>query len=133
MQHIWRTVLPISFVFQSQVSADVPNVAAAQEFSIGYTSVSAARDALRSKGNIAFSIENGWTIASDRDNYAIWSFAPPRDPAYPSVVKRIIVQGDSGLDIKMSVLCEAPTRACDQLVENFKVLNAQMRESLNRH
>jgi hypothetical protein len=132
MQLTGKVVLLMLFSLQTPVFADVPNEAA-QEFEIGYTSVLAARNALLSNGNIAVSVENGWTIAGDRDNYTMWSFAPPGDPAYPSVVKRIIVQGHGGLDIKMSVLCEAPKSACKQLVENFKVLNERMRESLKRH
>jgi len=132
MLHTWRTFLLFLFSFQSLAFADVQNVVPGQEFEFGYTSVSAARNAVLSKDNIAISIENGWTIASDREKYTIWSFAPQGDPAYPSVVKRIIVQGRSGMEIRMSVLCEAPKAACDQLVENFKVLNERMRESLKR-
>lgn len=132
MQRTLRTVLLMLFSFQSPVFAQIPHEVEAQEFEVGYASVSAARDAILSKGHIAVSVENGWTIASDRDSYTLWSFAPPGDPAYPSVVKRILVQGHSGLDIKMSVLCEAPRAACNQLVEAFKVLNERMRDSLKR-
>lgn len=130
MPRSWRAALLVALSCQSPVFAEIPHEMAASELGIGYSSVSAARDALLSKANIAVSNENGWTIASDRENYTVWSFAPPGDPAYPSVVKRIIVHGHGGLDIKMSVLCEAPKAACNQLVENFRLLNERMRDSL---
>jgi hypothetical protein len=74
---------------------------------IGYPSVAAALADLHSRSEVQFSEAKGWTIAEDRAHFAIWSFAPVGDPAYPSAVKRTAMKEGSGVSMQMQVLCES--------------------------
>jgi hypothetical protein len=96
---------------------------------IGYPTVAAALADLHSKPDVKFSIQNGWTIAEDRANSNFWSFPPEGDPAYPSAVKRTLVQTSEGINLDMKVLCQSTQAACDKLVADFKALNERMRDS----
>ena len=97
--------------------------------SIGYPSVAAALADLHSKPEVKFSIQNGWTVAEDRSHSSFWSFPPEGDPAYPSAVKRIVVQTAAGINLEMKVLCQSTQAACDKLVADFNALNERMRDS----
>lgn len=97
--------------------------------SIGYPSVAAALADLHSRAEVKFSIQNGWTIAEDRSHFSFWSFPPEGDPAYPSAVKRIMVQTGAGINLEMRVLCQSTQAACDKLVADFNALNDRMRNS----
>lgn len=89
---------------------------------IGYATVAEALAGLRKQPGITFNSENGWLIATDEATFSIWSFAPDGYPAYPAVVKRQAVEQGHGSVIHMSVLCEAPKAACDDLVRAFQAL-----------
>lgn len=97
---------------------------------VGYQSVSAAMEALRLRPGVMFEVQNGWTIATDEATWTIWSFAPPEDPAYPSVVKRTLLQNGPGVAMSIDVQCEARKAACDDLVRTFGRLNAQTGQAL---
>jgi len=103
---------------------------------IGYPSVAAALNDLRSKADVKFSEQNGWTIANDSDHMTIWSFAPEGDPAYPSAVKRVLEQVSRGSkvdsSIQMSVLCQSTQIACDKMVADFTAMNEQFLNSAKR-
>lgn len=88
-----------------------------------YDGVAQALKALRVKGGIQISMENGWLIATDERAYTIWSFAPEGYPAYPAVVKRQAIPRAGGSTVQMSVLCEASKEACDDLVRTFARMN----------
>jgi hypothetical protein len=106
-----------------------PVVDTSNASSIGYPSVAAALADLHSKPEVKFSIQNGWTIAEDRSHSSFWSFPPEGDPAYPSAVKRIVVQTGAGVNLQMKVLCQSTQVACDKLVADFDALNERMRNS----
>jgi hypothetical protein len=97
---------------------------------IGYPTVAAALDALKSKSGATLSVQGGWTIVNDSVANAIWSFTPPDHPAYPAAVRRGLVQRDGGVHMEMTALCQASKAACDQLMEEFKQLNARMAQSM---
>jgi hypothetical protein len=61
-------------------------------------------------------VQKGWIVFSDRAARTIWLFVPKGAPAYPTVVKRSIVQqgGDAAV-IQTNMLCEASKSACDDL------------------
>jgi hypothetical protein len=99
----------------------------ARSSTIGYPTVAAALADLRTKPEVEFSEQNGWTLAADKSHFTLWSFAPQGYPAYPSVVKRTAVQKGTGSDLKMDVLCEASKSACDQLMLEFQALNQRIR------
>jgi len=98
-------------------------LAEASESTIGYETVDDAMAGLRSKPGVVFSIENGWTIATDQSALAIWSFAPKQYPAYPAVVMRQVVPRGQQSTIYMNVLCEASKEECDDLVRTFAAMN----------
>src|SRR6185436_19387730 len=104
----------------------------AGESTIEYPTVAAALAALRTKKGVEFRTQGGWTIAEDSATMTIWSFSPPGYPAYPAVVRRQVVRGDGGWDMKMSIHCEASKAACDDLVREFEKLNNAMRRSLQK-
>jgi len=91
--------------------------------------VADALTALRTKPNVEISVQRGWTIVHEPANYVLWSFAPKEHAAYPSVVKRTVVEKDGMVYIDMGVLCEAAKSACDALVHEFSQLNQKARPS----
>jgi hypothetical protein len=102
--------------------------------SIVYPSVAAALEDLRSKPNVKFSEQRGWIIANDSSHMTIWSFAPEGDPAYPSAVKRVLVQvgvaSRVNSSINMSVLCQSTQSACDTMVADFQAMNEHFFDSV---
>jgi hypothetical protein len=94
--------------------------------SIGYPSVEAALEALRQKPGVTFRTENGWLIAEDENARTIWSFAPRGHPAYPTAVKRTVVDKNGATAIQMDILCEADKEACDNVAIQFKQINARL-------
>lgn len=95
--------------------AELPEVSNAIE----YASVSDAREALKVRPGVVFSLMNGWDIAIDEAARTVWSFSPAHYPAYPAVVKRQVLQDAGKVYIKMSVHCEASKVVCDDLVRTF--------------
>ncbi len=130
----------------AKMSANCPNYQAApappataseplpesKESTIGYPNVEAALKGLHARPDVAFSVQNGWTIAVENASHTFWSFPPPGHPAYPAAVKRWLVQDGAGVDMKMGVLCEASKSACDDLVRAFQALNAQLSASMQK-
>ncbi len=104
--------------------------AAADGGGVGYPTVAAALEALKSTSGATMSVQGGWTIVNDSASNAIWSFTPPDHPAYPAVVRRGLVQRDGGIHMEMTALCQASKAACGQLMEEFKQLNARMAQSM---
>lgn len=88
--------------------------------------------ALRARPDVTITEQHGWTIAADRANHTIWSFAPPQHPAYPSAVSRQAVQKDGFWSIEMRVNCGAQKPVCDALVRDFEQLNQAVRRDLVR-
>jgi hypothetical protein len=101
--------------------------------SIGYPSVEAALADLKSKPGVEVAEQNGWTIVADPAEKTVWSFAPSGHVAYPAAVKRATVEKDGKVWIEMKVLCQAEKAPCDALVEEFKQLNEQIRQSMQRY
>ena len=93
---------------------------------IEYASVATALAALRNKPGVRVTIQDGWILADDSQDVALWSFAPINHPSYPSAVKRRMVKTESGIDLEMTVRCEATKAPCDDLVRSFQQLNKQM-------
>jgi hypothetical protein len=94
-----------------------------QRGSFEYPSVADALAALRVKPGVILSTENGWTIATDKKDFMIWSFTPAGNPAHPSVVKRHVVAKADGTTLEMEIRCEAAKEPCDDLVRAFQQLN----------
>jgi ribonuclease HI len=92
-----------------------------------YRSVAEALKALRTKPNVAISVQGDWTIVDEPANYTLWSFAPEGHASYPAVVKRKVVEKDGTVSIKTDVICEASKTACDALVREFMQMNRNVR------
>lgn len=105
---------------------------AARNASIGYPSVAAALGALRARKDVKVSVQGGWTVVTEQDGLTLWSFTPEGHPAYPAAVRRQVVQKDGAWYVNMNALCEATKVACDKLMEDFKVLNERMRQSIEQ-
>jgi hypothetical protein len=68
---------------------------------------------------VQFSTKSGWIIAFDPRSITTWSFIPSGDPAYPSVLKRQLVNSGSGANMETHIHCEATKMACDDLVRRI--------------
>jgi len=102
--------------------------------SIGYPTVAAALEAVKSDPNAHVETKGGWTIVAtaENGNQVLWSFAPESDPAYPSAVKRTVVESGGKVAIDMKVLCQSTKAACDKLVEQFQQLNERVKQGIHR-
>ena len=63
------------------ITTIVPLAAFAEEGrGIGFPTVAAALEALKSRNDLKISIQGGWTIVEDRSANTFWSFTPPNHP-----------------------------------------------------
>ncbi len=127
MRTIFITLMLVASCAHMQSRAETE-----QTSSIGYPSVAAAMEALRARKDVRISVQAGWTVVIEKNGLTLWSFTPQGHPAYPAVVKRTASKKDGAWFINMSVLCQAEKAPCDKLVEDFKLLNEQMRQSIER-
>jgi len=91
-------------------SAEPPTSAALT--SIGYASVAEALAALRAKPGVTFTTQDGMTIAEDLDALTSWIFYPEGHPAYPTAIRRSLVNKPEGAYMETNVWCEAGKKAC---------------------
>jgi hypothetical protein len=111
--------------------AHADTIPEASTSTIGYPTAEAALAALRAKPGVTFAAQDGWTIATDDADNAVWSFPPEHDPAYPAVVRRRMTPGAKGsLNVQMDVLCSASKTACDDLVRAFERMNEEVKAQL---
>ncbi|MGJ4946017.1 hypothetical protein ACQR1W_36020 [Bradyrhizobium sp. HKCCYLS1011] len=99
---------------------------------LGYPSVAAALEGLRTKPGTRSSMQSGWTVIEDSAALTVWSFVPSDHPAYPTAIRRRVMQEGDNLSIQMDVRCEAEKAACDAVVAEFERLNGKVRDDLKR-
>ena len=102
---------------------------------VGFKTVSEALETLKAKPGVSvnFTKPDNWTIISEPDGKAVWSFTPPTHYAYPAVVKREIkVHANGGVYIETRALCQAEKVACDRLLEEFNQLNNRARSAVQQ-
>ena len=118
----------VSDIFASDVASAEEQAVSA----VGYATVEAAHRALEQDESASSSEYDGWLIFNQKldGKYVLWSFTPMLHPANPSVVKREIVSRDQQIFIEMSALCESEKTYCDELIEEFKVINEHIRANL---
>ena len=118
------------------IAAALASTAAASEavdqVDLGYPTVAAAMEGLRAKPGVKSSVQSGWLVFEDGDARAVWSFPPSGHPAYPTAIRRRVVQDSSDISIEMGVRCEAAKPACDAVVAEFERLNGSLRQQLKR-
>ena len=88
-----------------------------------YSSAAEALADLKSRDDVLIDVLQGWTIVTEADGLTTWSFTPPNHPAFPAVAKRVLYRDQDGWHLKMNILCDAETAACDQFVRYFEALN----------
>jgi hypothetical protein len=93
-------------------------------------SVSEFLDHLRSDPNVQVRVDRGWQIAAVKSERTIYSFTPVIHPAYPSYVKREVIEQNGSVFIKTSAHCGAEKNVCDQLVKDFIELNNKVKEEI---
>jgi hypothetical protein len=89
---------------------------------IGYDTVGATLEALRSDPSAQFREQRGWTVVASRegDDAVQWFFTPEGHAAHPAVVKRTATERDGIGMIDLVALCQAEQSACDQLLADFR-------------
>jgi hypothetical protein len=120
------TLAALLFLLSSNcvAAAPLPEVESAD---IEYQSPRAAYNALRNKQGVAFSRDDSeWTVAFDKIQGVIWSFAPASEPSFPIVVKRTVLEKEGHLFIKMDVLCGGTKEACDSVVRRYTAINEEI-------
>jgi hypothetical protein len=89
---------------------------------IGYATVAATLEALRSEPTAQFREQRGWTVVASRERATPveWFFTPEGHAAHPAVVKRSAIERDGIGMIDLVALCHAEQRACDRLLDDFR-------------
>src|SRR5271170_997587 len=99
-------VVALGLIAAAPPAPHADQVAEAPKSTIGYPTAEAALAALRAKPGVTFAAQDGWTIATDDADNAVWSFPPEHDPAFPAVVRRQMTPGPKGsVSVQMDVLC----------------------------
>ena len=114
----------------SVVGMAIPAAVAVAQATIEYKTVAEARRAVPLLPGARVSEQMGWLIVEDGANKSIWSFAPSNHEANPAVVKRVVTQTPSGVDLSTAILCEASKPACDRLYAAFLQLNEEMKRQM---
>ena len=81
---------------------------------IPYSSLEEALKDLHSKPNVAFRNEGGWIVAYASVAIVSWLLTPKGHPAYPSIVKRHIVNRSDSASMATEIRCFASKAACDK-------------------
>jgi hypothetical protein len=99
------------------------------ESAIGYTNVQEAYDALESNPSAKQTEYEGWSIFNIKQDgkYILWSFTPEDHSAHPSAIRREVVSKDGEVFISMSALCHSDQVSCDRLIDEFKVINENIK------
>jgi len=85
---------------------------------IAYATIEDALKDLHSKSGVTFRDERGWIVAEDLEASTVWLLTPPGHPAYPSIVRRMIVNGPNGAYMNTDVRCLANQETCDKFFAN---------------
>ncbi len=97
---------------------------------IGFKTVDEAYQALNEDTAAVMTNYEGWIVYNQKRDgvYILWSFTPLSHPANPSVVRREISKHGTELSIRMSALCESEKSNCDGLIEDFRIINENIKE-----
>ncbi|MFA9418577.1 MAG: molecular chaperone DnaJ [Gammaproteobacteria bacterium] len=99
---------------------------------IGYATVEEAYAALGADPSAALTEYGGWSIFNVKADgkYILWSFTPEKHSAHPSVIRRDIVKKDGEIFINMNALCHAEKASCDTLIEEFRLINENIKNNM---
>jgi hypothetical protein len=96
----------------SATAADPPKTS--EPGSIEYATVDEALKALHAKKGVTFRNQNGWLVAEDSVALTTWLFTPSDHPAYPSMVRRRIINKADGAYMDTQIRCLASQETCDK-------------------
>ena len=98
---------------------------------VGFASVADARQALAARSDVKAFTRGGYDVFSDKANQILWQFTRPGHAAYPSVVRRQVVNDGQRTYLRSNVLCQADAAVCDLLRENTRLMDAQIMQHLH--
>ena len=85
---------------------------------ITYLTLEDALKDLHAKAAVTFRNQNGWIVAEDSAAFTVWLITPPGHPAYPSIVRRMIINKSTGAYMDTAVQCLASKETCDKFFGN---------------
>ncbi len=97
-----------------------------------YESVSSVMEHLSSQDGVRIRTEQGWTIAEDPGEMALYTFTTEGHAAHPAVFMRKVVESDGAVLLRTWGICEAEESACNELSDEFEALNELIRQDMNR-
>lgn len=68
----------------------------------------------------------------DRATSVMWIATKAANPAHPGVACRRVLEKNGELFVDMQAICGGPKPACDSMMKEFEMLNAQMRDEMER-
>jgi hypothetical protein len=77
-------------------------------------SLDEALTALQATPGVMFRSEGGWSVAYDSEQIVSWLLTPLGHAAYPSIVKRHVVNTAAGAEMATDIRCFAKKVACDR-------------------
>jgi hypothetical protein len=105
-------VLLVLLTYAAAAQSDSPKADVSDE--IPYSSLEEALKDLHSRPGVSFRNEGGWIVAYDSVAIVSWLLTPKGHPAYPSIVKRHIVNGADSASMATEIRCFASQAACDK-------------------
>jgi hypothetical protein len=114
MKHLRNIpIIPLAALvsFAAAAQGDPPPRESAE---IPYSSLDEAMKVLHSKVGVTFRNEAGWIVAYDSKEIVSWLLTPKGHPAYPSIVKRHIVNSADGANMTTEIRCFADKAICDK-------------------
>jgi len=100
-----------------------------------YDSAAEAMKSLIDDPSATGSVQHGWLLFERRagDRAEFWTFTPKDHPAFPSVARRIGCRNaDGSWGVRTNLLCQSTKPACDALLQEYLLLDEQMKEDIRR-
>jgi hypothetical protein len=115
MKHLRILALLVAlFLGTAHVSHAHAESSGAEDDSIPYDSLEEALKDLHANPAVTFRDEKGWIVALDTKTSVAWLLTPVGHPAYPSIVRRRIVNRADGAHLETKILCLASQAVCDK-------------------
>jgi hypothetical protein len=103
-----------------------------EECRIGKASPAEALKSLQDVSATFVREHNDWLVYAQEERHYYWDITTERHPAHPTAVKRCLREHDGQVMMGMDVMCGATREVCDQVVAQFRELNAQLSEALRQ-
>ena len=116
MKHLRSILLLLIGINASGIASSAAPVPpnAKQSTDIPYASLEEATSSLRTKKGVTFKSQEGWTVAEDLEAFTVWLLTPTGHPAYPSIVRRTLINGPDGAYMDTNIRCVASKETCDK-------------------